>query len=537
MKWFRLSTKYDSLFLFISSDPQLSIQSGKTGRFVVKYTYRRGVDMISTKKEIARENVVIISVDDLVPKDHIVRKIDQAMDFSFIRDLVKNLYSETVGRPSIDPVILFKIIFIQYLFGIRSMRQTIEEIKVNMAYRWFLGLEFQDEVPHHSTFGKNYERRFKNTTLFEDIFKKILKQAIYLGYVKLDTVFIDSTHIKASANKHKRKKVTIEEEYTKIEKQLQQDINEIRLDEGKNPFDYEETVTKTVTQSKTDPESGMFVKGEKERSFAYSVQTACDKNGFVIGSEVVPGNTHDSKSFHPLYDHHLNNPNIHHIVADVGYKSPQIARVVQEDGKELITAYTRPKTKEGYFKKYEFIYHEEEDMYTCPMGVVLTYRTTNRNGYREYRSDKHSCNGCPHKARCTVSSSKTLTRHIHQKHIDRVEEIRLMDDYKKLYALRKETIERVFADTKYKQNLGITPLRGIQKNQMRVVLLFACHNLKKMAVWMNKSNITHDKLTSFLRTLLQKLKICFVSQIDDIKSQIPHLKGFGFSLYLSLSTV
>ena len=450
--------------------------------------------MISKKKETARENVVIVSVDDLVPKDHLLRKIDKAMDFSFIHDLVEPLYSDSIGRPSVDPVVLFKILFIQYLFGIRSMRQTVEEIKVNMAYRWFLGLEFHEEVPHHSTFGKNYERRFKGTTVFEDIFKRILGQAIDLGYVRLEDVFVDSTHIKASANKHKKQKTTVEAEYSKIEKQLQADINAIREAEGKDPFSYAETKTKEVTTSKTDPESGMFVKGEKERSFAYSAQTACDRNGFVLGTEVVPGNTHDSQSFHPLYENHLKNPAIKTVTVDAAYKTPLIAKEVSADGKELIVPYTRPMTKDGYFKKYEFTYHPEIDVFTCPAGVILPFKTTNKNGYREYRSEKKACEHCPHKSRCTISNAKTLTRHIHQKHLDHFEKNRLTIENKRLYGKRKETIERVFADAKFKQGLGITTLRGLKKNQMRVVLLFACHNLKKMATWMAKAGITREDI-------------------------------------------
>ena len=109
-------------------------------------------------------------MDDLVPQNHLLRLIDSAIDWSFIYDLVKEKYSPDFGRPSIDPVVLIKIPFIQYLYGIRSMRQTMKEIEVNASYRWFLGLEWQDPVPHFSTFGKNYTRRFKDTDLFEQIF-------------------------------------------------------------------------------------------------------------------------------------------------------------------------------------------------------------------------------------------------------------------------------------------------------------------------------------------------------------------------------
>ena len=131
--------------------------------------------MMTQENERIRTQVQLASIDDLVPKDHLLRAIDKAINWNFIYDLVRDKYSENNGRPSIDPVILIKIPFIQYLYGIKSMRQTIKDIEVNMAYRWFLGLELYEEVPHFSTFGKNYTRRFKGTNLFEQIFQHILE--------------------------------------------------------------------------------------------------------------------------------------------------------------------------------------------------------------------------------------------------------------------------------------------------------------------------------------------------------------------------
>lgn len=110
-----------------------------------------------TKTARKGEQIEMVSLDQLVPEDHLLRKIDEHIDFSFIYDLVEDKYSPDNGRPSIDPVTLIKIPIIQYMFGIKSMRQTIKEIEVNMAYRWFLGLGFHDPVPHFSTFGKNYK--------------------------------------------------------------------------------------------------------------------------------------------------------------------------------------------------------------------------------------------------------------------------------------------------------------------------------------------------------------------------------------------
>lgn len=117
--------------------------------------------------------------------------------------MVADKYSPDNGRPSIDLVLLIKIPFIQYLYGIKSMRQTIKEIEVNVAYRWFLGLEMMDRVPHFSTFGKNYTHRFKDTYLFEQIFSHILQECYKLKLADHSEVFVDAAHVKARANNKK----------------------------------------------------------------------------------------------------------------------------------------------------------------------------------------------------------------------------------------------------------------------------------------------------------------------------------------------
>ena len=137
------------------------------------------------------------------------RVIDKAIDWNFIYNLVEDKYSPDFGRPSMDPVMLIKIPFIQYLYGIKSMRQTMKEIEVNVAYRWFLGLEMNDAVPHFSTFGKNYTRRFKDTDLFEQIFSHILSECYKYKFVDPTEVFVDATHVKACANSKKMRRKTL----------------------------------------------------------------------------------------------------------------------------------------------------------------------------------------------------------------------------------------------------------------------------------------------------------------------------------------
>ena len=184
--------------------------------------------MMTQNADKKREQYQMFCMDDLVPENHLLRLIDKAIDWTFIYELVEDKYSPDFGRPSMDPVTLIKIPFIQYLYGIRSMRQTIKEIEVNVAYRWFLGLDMLDPVPHFSTFGKNYSRRFKDTGLFEQIFEHILSECYKYKLVDPTEVFVDATHVKARANNKKMRKRIAQQEAKFYEEQLKEEINSDR---------------------------------------------------------------------------------------------------------------------------------------------------------------------------------------------------------------------------------------------------------------------------------------------------------------------
>lgn len=191
--------------------------------------------MMGRRNNDERSQIQMLSIDDLVPQDHLIRKIDAAIDLSFIYDKVKDLYKPG-GRESIDPVVLIKIVMIQYIFGIKSMRQTIKEIEVNIAYRWYLGYGMTEPIPHFSTFGKNYARRFEGTDLFEDIFKTIVAEIINCGFVDTESIFIDGTHIKASANNRKSQNQVVEQSVKFYEAELQAEIARDREAHGKKPL-------------------------------------------------------------------------------------------------------------------------------------------------------------------------------------------------------------------------------------------------------------------------------------------------------------
>ncbi len=448
--------------------------------------------MLNTHDEQTNQ-MQIVCIENLVPKPHLLRKIEKAIDWSFIYDLVEDKYCLDNGRPSINPVTLIKIPMLQYLYGIKSMRQTIKEIEVNVAYRWFLGLDLTDKVPHFSTFSKNYTRRFKDTDIFEQIFTKILEQCIKCGVVKPKNVFVDATHIKACANTKKVITETVREEVLFYEEKLVKEIKADREKHNKKPLkdndkdDDDDNGSTTIgmkeeKRSTVDPDAGWFHKGEHKQVFAYSIETACDKHGWILAYTINRGNLHDSRTFKGLYDK-LKEFCPEKIIADAGCKTPAIAKMLIDDGIDPIFPYKRPMTKEGFFKKYEYVYDEYYDCYICPNNKILKYSTTNRDGYREYKSCSHECVNCPYLSQCTESKNhvKVVTRHIWEDYLEKCEDIRHTEGNKELYDKRKETIERIFGTAKENHGFRYTQMIGKARMEMKVGLTYACLNLKKLA--------------------------------------------------------
>lgn len=434
---------------------------------------------------IIRSQFEMYSLEDLVPEDHLLRKVDKVFDLSFVYELVENKYSLDNGRPSIDPVVLIKIVLIQHLFGIKSMRQTIKEIETNFAYKWYLGLGINDKVPHFSTFGKNYSRRFYDNEIFEEIFSRILKIAIDNNFVDNTSLFIDSTHIKANANKKKFTKQEIQKTARHYEQELIDDINLIRKSEGKKPLKpRKEEKLKEIKISNSDPDAGYYVKSEREKQFAYSAHTCCDKFGYIVDFHLTSGNLHDSTQLVPMIDR-LESKHLlpRYVAVDSGYKTPHNAKYLLE--KEIIPAmpYKRPMGPKDLMNKNEFIYDECYDCYICPNDQMLNYQRTDSDGYRLYTSNPNECRNCPLLKKCTKNKEqkKIVTRHIWQKYLDIVDDLRFIDSIKAIYKLRSQTIERRFADAKEQHGLRWTKYKGIQKVTMETTLIFACMNLKKLA--------------------------------------------------------
>lgn len=443
------------------------------------------------KEQEQRQAIEMVCTDMLVPGDHLLRKIDKAVDFEKIYEIVGDLYCEDNGRSSRDPVVLFKMVLIQHLYGIRSLRQTWQDVNMNIAYRWFLGYSMSQQLPHFATISYAFRHRFTEETI-ESVFRWILEEVEKAGYLRPETVFIDGTHIKANANLKKQVKKAIPNAAKAYEDQLMEEIDKDREAHGKKPLKKDDDdkskppKERIVTESTTDPDSGVFHKGEHKKCFAYEAHTVCDKHNFILEVEVTAGNVHDSVAFDSVYrslkEHY---PQVEVLTMDAGYKTPWICKQIFDDGRIPSLPYKRPMTKAGNLPWYEYVYDEYYDCILCPHDHVLSYATTNRGGHREYKSRSYICSNCPDLARCTLSKNKTkvVNQHIWKEYIERAEDVRHSELGKSTYALRSRTIERVFADAKEKYAMRFTPYRGLASVTNWVKLKFAAMNLKKLALW------------------------------------------------------
>jgi transposase len=456
-------------------------------------------------KNYGKQNAMILkTLDELVPKSHIVRKMERHLDLTFIYEEVSHLYSN-VGQKGLDPVVFFKILLIRYMFGIKSIRETMRQIEVNLAYRWYLGINFEETVPDHSTMTQIYKRKFKDSEIFEKIFLRILELACESGYVDNTTIFADATHIKANANKRKYTEEVVES-VTSIKTELLEDINEVRKKLNKkeielddynpdNDSDQDEddkksppsaprkkikTETKKVKISTTDEEAGYYYRDEKEKGFVYQDHRVVEgKNNFIIETSIQPGNIHDSKVIEGVLNRLMGRGvDFENIALDSGYNSLEIMSYFEKIGKKAIIAHRRFGRK-GEKRKYH--YDKENDMFVCEYGLVFELKNIDKHGYMTYHSTSN-CKGCPNPCFSASEKKKTFRRHVHQYLREQNTVNRLSSEGKEIYAQRKETVERSFADAKQNHGLRWTLYRGQSKNQNYNWLLCAAQNLKKLCI-------------------------------------------------------
>src|SRR5246127_2140978 len=215
-------------------------------------------------------------LEDQVPETHLLRLIEKHISFAFVREKLKESYSET-GRPSIDPELLLRILLIGYLYGITSERKLVQELRMHLAWRWFTGLSFDQEVPHHSTFSKNRHGRFQESKLFEQLFEQFVRQCVEVGLVQGKHLSVDGSFVEANAAKESR----IPREQLAEAAQVNQTVRQYLVElEQQNPT--EEPVHQQDQISTTDPDATYATKGGIPARLGYYDNYLIDNDSLVI---------------------------------------------------------------------------------------------------------------------------------------------------------------------------------------------------------------------------------------------------------------
>ena len=451
--------------------------------------------MLRDRKTQRQGEYELVLLEELVPQDHFLRKVDAAVDFSFIHDMCKDLYCLDNGRPAIEPELLFKMLLLGYLYGIKSEIKLAQAVNENIAFKWFLGLKLTEKGPDHATISANRVRRFRDNNIAEQIFDEILRQCIAKGLVGGAILYTDSTHIKAKANKHRKALVTVNTSPKEYMEELDEQIALDREILNKKPFDKDEndpdppkgggTTTRMV--SLTDPDSGQQTRDGKPDGFHYSEHRTVDsKNNVIVNVHVEPANVNDITPVSKILKEikHRLGKLPKYMGFDAGYHSAWIAHLLEKNNVQGVIGYRRHTHQQEVFGKYRFRYEPYFDAYTCPEGKHLYWKTTNRTGYREYWSSSKDCANCPRKNECMSEKSKRrlVTRHVWQDALEEVTWFTKTTIGRRIYSWRKQTIERSFAEAKENHGLRFARMLGIKNMREQCFLTAAAQNIKRLVM-------------------------------------------------------
>jgi len=452
------------------------------------------------KDEEKQCQFMYVNLDDFVPQDHLLRTIKRTIDFSFIYDKVKELYSP-VGRRSVDPVLLVKMLLIGYWYGIPSERKLEQEVKLNLAYRWFLGLDLAEPVPDHSTISQNRRRRFKNSPLFQEIFDTIVSRCVAQGLVTGEVIVTDSTHIKASASKQRVEKILVEKTPTEYMKMLEQEAQrlEIELQDKRNAAGKKKCgkkwqiegrkVMREVVSSKTDPDAGYMNRPGKPIGFHYLSHTSIDaKHGIITDVHATAGNLNDHIPFVErvkVQKGKLGLP-IRKIGADKGYDCAEVHHGLEQNGIEGYITPIDPDDDADVIHAGNFLYDQETDTFTCPKGKLLHFTNVDRPSetaiFKIYRAKTRDCKICPLRVRCFGKSAphRRIKVPLFQVSIQRNRDRAHTPDYYSIQRLRRIWCEGTFGILKSQHNLEKTYRRGIVNVQEQCLLSASALNIKRM---------------------------------------------------------
>ena len=419
-------------------------------------------------------------LEDQVPENHLLRLIDKHVSFEFVRQQLKDSYSDT-GRPSIDPELLLRMLLLGYLYGISSERKLVEELRMHLAWRWFTGLGFDQEIPHHSTFSKNRHGRFQESKLFEQLFERIVRQCVEVGLVEGKHLSVDGSFVEANAAKESR----IPREQLVEAAQVHQTVRQYLRDvEEQNPV--EEPVHEQDQVSTTDPDSTYATKGGTPARLGYYNNYLVDNASCVIvGVQATAARmSQETVAAQDMLTRFATwqQREPESVAADTTYGNGEFLQWLMDRN---IAPYMRTRDSihrknSPFFGPEHFTYEAENNRYYCPAGQPLNYGGRSlRNRTHVYIGTRKRCGACALKAQCTSAAYRFLAIHMDEPARQRARELANTPQFAKAQRQRKK-VEALFAELKNQIGLRRLRLRRLKFVREQFFLAAAAQNIKRL---------------------------------------------------------
>jgi transposase len=419
-------------------------------------------------------------LEDQVPESHLLRLIEKHISFAFVREKLKASYSDT-GRPSIDPELLLRILLIGYLYGITSERKLVEELRMHLAWRWFTGLGFDQEIPHHSTFSKNRHGRFQESKLFEELFEQIVKQCVEVGLVQGKHLSVDGSFVEANAAKESRIPRQQLAEAAQVHHTVRQYLQEV---EAQNPV--EERVHEQDLVSTTDPDSTYATKGGTPARLGYYDNYLVDNDSCVIvGVQATAARmSQETVAAQDMLTRFTQwqERTPESVAADTTYGNGEFLQWLAD---RSITPYMRTRDsihrkRSPFFGPERFTYEPENNRYLCPAGQFLNYAgRVYRNRAFNYIGTRKKCGPCPLRPQCTSAVFRGLIIHQNEPARQRARELVNTPEFAKAQRQRKK-VEALFAELKNQIGLRRLRLRRLKFVREQFFLAAVAQNIKRL---------------------------------------------------------
>ena len=443
--------------------------------------------MIGKRDRSRRSLFITGDIEQLIPDDHILKRVDRVLDLSWLHEAVKGYYCVDNGRPGIDPEAAVRLMLAGFFQGIVHDRKLMREAQVNIAIRWFAGYELDEELPDHSTLSRIRNRWGMDT--FQAIFRKTVLTCIDAGLVSGDTVHVDSTLIRADVSwesivtRHARDVIR--------ENRGKDGDDDVSSDPPKRCGRPRTRGNKAKKVSRTDPGATMATSSRNKRlEPAYKQHTAVDdRAGIVIDVDLTTGEINEGTKLTETIERVecVTGKPVMHVTADRGYAHSINYRELDTRGIDAVIPVQRDSNYgKGDMSVRRFKYDGLHRRVTCPGGKVLTRSSRRKNGWA-YKSKRSDCRNCPHCRRCLPPSSKTRTILI----VDGYEALlrarrrkaRGWDDYTRhLYSRHRHLVEGIHGEAKTQHGLRRAVRRGLENVAIQVYLTAAVINLKRLAI-------------------------------------------------------